>query len=252
MAHLKFFQRWSGVVQIILVSCSTALGQELTCTDVNPEGGPLGYMQRAGDLRCEGFYRSPVAGIALELLSLTSGQIDIQLQPAGTLYITGPDIAALKADKFRLQARALPLNTYYRMDAISQSGGRFRWPMSSLYSANLTSDQIGVLGWLDQRGTKMYLPISLSDGTSSAVNRGTLIAVLRSSVDVEKLFWRTWPAAQQAAPTSGWETTNSAYRAGQPIRVELHAGSGATFVEFNGKMARSDDWASFVAQVYQP
>src|SRR4051812_38199942 len=85
------------VVQLLLICSSGVWAQGIRCAAVNPDSGPLGYRERGGDPRCEGLYRSPVAGAALELLSLTSGPIDFSLGPDAVLYIASPDLTALKS-----------------------------------------------------------------------------------------------------------------------------------------------------------
>jgi hypothetical protein len=245
------FRNLFFVLHITFLSSANLIAQQLPCTSVNPDVGPLGYKARIGDTRCEGMYRSPVAGLPLELLSLTLGPIDFQLRPDATLYVAAPDIGPLKVDKLRLQARALRLSTYYRMDALIQSGATFRWPMSLLHPAKLTRELIGVVGWVDQNATKLYVPISVSESTSRSVNGTNLVAILRSSVDLEKLFWRRWPEGKVGASTK-WENTASTYRGGQPIRLEFQASKGVTIFELSAKTTGSDDWASVIAHVYQP
>jgi hypothetical protein len=242
---------FSTVLILLLSRSALVVAQELSCTGLNPDAGPLGYRERSGDARCEGFYRSPVAGVGLELFSLTAGTIDFQLRPTGTLYISAPDTTPLKAAKFRIQARALPLSTYYRMDAIMESGTTFKWPMSSLHPAKLTSELIGVAGWIDEGATTTYIPLAVSDGGPSSGNTVPLVAILRSTLDLEKLFWRRWPEGRNGEATS-WESAGSAYRAGQAIRLEYKPSKGVTVLSLSAKTVGSDDWASIELKVYQP
>jgi hypothetical protein len=239
------------VVQLLLICSSGVWAQGLRCAAVNPDSGPLGYRERGGDPRCEGLYRSPVAGAALELLSLTSGPIDFSLRPDTVLYVASPDLSALKAAKLTLQARALPLGTYYRMDATIDSGVTFKWPASALDQAKLTHDLIGVVGWVEQNSNRVYLPVSVSDGSRKTMGTVSLIAILRASADIEQLSWRTWPDAKSATRTS-WENLNSNYRAGQPIRLELKINRGTALLELAAKTVGSDDWVNIIASIYQP
>jgi len=120
-----------------------------------------------------------------------------------------------------------------------------------LHPAKLTRELIGVVGWVDQGAIKMYIPISVSDSKPPSGGTASLVAILRSSVDLEKLFWRRWPEGKNAAATS-WQSTGRPYRAGQPIRLNFQAGRGVMVFELSGKAVGSDDWANIIAQVYQP
>jgi hypothetical protein len=240
-----------GLIAILVTHSTEVAGQGTLCAGIDPDSGPLGYREQSGDLRCEGLYRSPVAGTALELLSFTGGALAFDLGSDPVLVLTGPDIRSLKADKFRVQARALPLSTFYRMDATVRANSAFNWPTAMLKAVKLTADSIGVLGWFDRNSTKVYVPLQVSGKALPVTRPSATNAVLRSSVDLEKFYWRSWPEGKSTLAT-GWQSTRLSYRAGQPIRLELKADTGITFFEFSGKMVGSDDWTSLVAEVYQP
>jgi hypothetical protein len=248
---LFFLRSTFCVVQFLLICSSGLLAQGLRCAGVNPDSGPLGYRERSGDVRCEGLYRSPVAGAALELLSLTAGPIDFVLRPDAILYVASPDLSALKAAKLTLQARALPLGTYYRMDATIDSRATFKWPASALDQAKLTHDLIGVVGWVEQNSNRIYLPISVSDGNPKTAGNASLFAIIRASADVEQLSWRTWPEGKSGAVTN-WENLDASYRAGQPIRLELKINRGTALFELAAKTVGSDDWVKIIATMHQP
>jgi hypothetical protein len=193
-----------------------------------------------------------VAGAALELLSLTSGPINFNLSPDGTVFVQSPAITLdrLKSQDIRIEARALPLNTFYRMDAVTRPGASFKWPMSLLHPTALTQDLIGVVAWINQGSSKLYVPLSVADAPRSD-GSNSLRVILRSTVDVEKLLWRAWPDDKTSEATP-WKPVGSTYRAGQPIRVELPAGKGIITVALSAKTMGSDDWVILNAAVYQP
>jgi hypothetical protein len=73
----------------------------------------MGYQYREGPARCEGLYQSPVAGESLEFLSLASGDISYDLHVDKILVVTIPDVSQFGATQVNIEARALPLGTYY-------------------------------------------------------------------------------------------------------------------------------------------
>jgi hypothetical protein len=193
-----------------------------------------------------------VAGAALELLSLTSGPIKFNLLPNAIIFLQTPAVSLdrLKYKDIRIEARALPMNTFYRMDAVTRSATSFKWPMSLLHPTGLTQDLIGVVAWINQSSPKLHVPLSVTDSLSSDP-RNSLRAILRSTVDVERLFWRTWPEDKTTEATP-WKSAGSAYRAGQPIRIELPVGQGVTTIALSAKTAGSDDWVNLNTTVYRP
>src|SRR3954465_3033639 len=75
----------------LLISPSSSYSQSTVCASVQPIPGAVGYQSRSGDVRCEGFYQSPVAATALELLSLTLGPIEYQLKDNSFVYVLAPE-----------------------------------------------------------------------------------------------------------------------------------------------------------------
>lgn len=236
---------------LMLLLCLSAMAEELACAGVTPDAGRSGYQLRTDDTRCEGLYRSPVAGVPLELLSLTIAPLDYQLRPDATLYVTGSPAGRFDGEQIRLQARALPLSTYYRMDALMYSERSFKWPMAVLNENKLKPDLIGVIGWIDRRGVKTYVPILVSERNLPWSETGSWSVILRSVIDVEKIFWRRWPANRNrnAGP---WQSVAAFHRAGEAIRVQVPANDKPEAFEFSVKTVGSDEWASVIAQVIQP
>ncbi len=234
---------------------SEAFGQIRSCSRLQAVAGAAGYQLRPGDLRCEGFYQSPVAGESLELLSLTAGPINYQVRADGAVHITAPNVGALNAAEVHVQARALPLGTYYLMESSIPSAGLMKWPMAPVLSpARLTPDSIGVTGWVEKDGRRIFVPVLVSEPSSPTPGGKSIIAILRSSIDLDELLWRSWPNAGSGKPPEWKKRGNGirTLRAGQPIALELEPGKGVVIVEVAAKAGNSDRWLSLKRQVFEP
>jgi len=128
-----------------------APAQNPPCTGLEAVPGAMGYQHRSGSVRCEGLYRSPVAGESLEFLSFVSRSISYDLRTDTILIVAVPDVSQLGASEIAVRARALPLSAYYRMDTSVASAQAIEWPLSAVINpAGLQADSIGIVGWIDK------------------------------------------------------------------------------------------------------
>lgn len=231
-----------------------ASAQQADCGQVRATPGALGYQLRGGDARCEGFYQSTVSAASLDLLSLTTGAVDFQLGNDKIVEIVAPKVGSLNTTGIHVQARALPLNTYYRMDATIAPGATMRWPIGQVLApANLTADTIGVLAWTDDGPNRVLIPVSVSDAKRAATDGASVVLVLRSSADLDELRWRSWKKDDAQVPA--WKkhpSTQQTLRAGGLHRVGLEAGKGTRIVEFAAKVVNSDRWLQLQLHVFEP
>src|SRR5262245_643845 len=114
---------------VALLAKPSASVQGQPCSDIQAVPGAMGYQHRSASERCEGLYQSPVAGESLEFLSFVSGSISYDLMTDKVLVVAVPDVSGLKATEVTIRARALPLGTYYRMDANVAVAKTIEWPM---------------------------------------------------------------------------------------------------------------------------
>lgn len=228
---------------LVLLAYAQLSAQEFACAKVDAVPGMTGYRARAGDARCEGFYQSRVSGASLEPLSLTAGPVNYQLHKQGVLRIVAPDVSRLRTDQIHVQARALPLGTYYRMDAIVRSAQSLTWAMDAVLApAQLTPDTIGVVAWIEQNGARIYVPVRVSDSSGPTPQGTRIITIMRATADLDSLIWRVL-AQGDARASPEWNKLQRGrhmLRAGQPIELEpLDAGRDMT-VEVQAKPTNSD------------
>src|SRR5262249_15151626 len=158
---------------VVMVPPEAIAQDQQKCASLSARAGTSGFKLRPGHLRCEGFYQSPGSGARVELFSLTSGALNYDLQSDQVLYVTSPDLSALDVGKARIvsvQARALPLEKYYRMDAAVFSVSSLAWPMSAVLTPErLAPDAIGVIAWVEKEGKLIFVPVAVSPAKPGSV-----------------------------------------------------------------------------------
>lgn len=247
----------ADVIQAAVLGCimcvqpCSLFGQ--TCADVQPIQGPTGYQERSSPDRCEGMYRSPVAGESIELLALQGGDIVFDLQTDRILAVSVPDVSRFSASKIAVRIRALSLGLYYRMDAVVDSGGTIDWPIAAVViPVGIHADNLGVVGIIKSGENRVFVPITISPKDKPTAPRHTATAVLRSTVDVEQVKWRIYSPASSSVP--GYQSVSSHFpvRAGDPIRLSVPQTSSPVTLEIAAKQANSDQWMKLLLQVLIP
>jgi len=157
--------------------------------NLNSTRGENGYKMRQPKVRCEGFFTSRfIRGGSLEPVSLLRGSLNFQYGSTDTLMITAPGTSSV-ADTVRVRAVAVPIEIHYRMDAVIKTQKPIIWPLTDVVTASrLSSDKIGVFGWVGRENDKTYIPLSVfpkGGAPPGAVQPLTL--TVRSSVQINYL-----------------------------------------------------------------
>jgi hypothetical protein len=233
------------------VTAHSVAQQQASCRKLQAVQGAYGYQARAKDVRCEGFYESPVAAATLDLVSLTAGPVDYKLDGQETVRLVAPDVSVLNSGQVNVQAHALPLGTYYRMDAVVPSAGALNWQIGDVLRPHkLTADSIGIFGWVERTANKIYVPMLLSDQGA----RAPIVVLIRPTIDMERVHWRSW--SDSGSPQGiQWKSVPNApqmRRAGELIRLEFERDKGIKVVEVSAKPANSDRWLSLKFHVFEP
>ena len=228
--------------------------QNPTCTDLEGVPGAMGYQHRSDPARCEGLYQSPVAGESLVLLSLVNRDISYDLKTDKILTLAVPDVTALGASEVSVRARALPLLPYYRMDTSVASAQALEWPLQTVIGrVGLPADNIGVFGWIEKEGTQTFVPVSVFPKGKTPASVDHVIAIFRSTVDIQKVEWRL---LAPGATDLSWQVlggnTPSRVQAGDPIKLSMAKSGHVLSLEVAAKMANSDDWLKIRLRVYVP
>jgi hypothetical protein len=238
---------------VVLLAKPSALAQGQPCNDLQAVPGAIGYQRRSVPERCEGFFQSPVAGESLELLSLVHGSIEYDLQTDNALIVAVPDVGQLEATAVHVRARALPLGTYYRMDATVATAQTLEWPLNAVIApAKLSANSLGVIGWIEKGATKVYVPVSVRPLGKPPAPQHPAIALLRSLADIEEVQWRLQATGTTAQPPPWQVLARNMIRAGEPVSLPIATSSQLWNLEIAAKMAHSGDWLKTRLRVFIP
>ena len=115
------------------------------------------------------------------------------------IRVIAPAVGELVSEPVRVRAVALPLKTYYRMDAVLPEEGPLIWPLKDVLApAGLVAEQIGVFGWSGSEIDKVFVPVRLlaaDDVAGAGSEQGGEQApsaelLVRLANDAEKVLWR--------------------------------------------------------------
>lgn len=230
--------RDSGALVLLLLVAAASLillpdptlALECDDPDIRPLQGYAGYQARVGDLRCEGFYESPVRGDALKVISVTIGNAPAPKTDLLRLFVPGVRSGAI----VNLHAEGLHPRLYYRMTAAITGEQTFSWPLDEvLYTQGIGFESVGVLamGVVDEMQT--LLPVALDR------NWGPVEVTVRSFVDLDRLVWRLTP--KDAEPVAWQEVEMQRVSAGAH-RTFSFRGTGHNLLELRGRRAGTNNW----------
>ena len=240
---------------LLLAVPAPAAAQAQACDrHLKPVPGGVGYAWRAEGRLCEGLYQSTVSSVRLQLVSLLRGELAFDLERHRSLNVRAPEVPLLADRPVRVRAVALPLKTYYRMDAVLPPEGALQWPLHDIIGrVSLPASKIGVYGWVEGDEGQLFVPLSVTPGDDAAA--GTAAApiriIVRSAVDLERLVWRT--ATEDGQVLDQQEYPEAPLRAGRPIVLTLAAGTTAVLqVDIAGLPSQSDRWTKLRLRVLRP
>ncbi|MBY5592693.1 hypothetical protein HFO49_35690 [Rhizobium leguminosarum] len=246
IVDVKFTRNMTLIVACVGVF-SLARAAEITCDQLQPVPGDIGYQKRSGDARCEGAYASPVGADGLDLISIENvGQ--------SAVPVTGP-ILSVSAPKqiglpVHVRAVAIPLRTYYRMDATLEPGASLKWPVSIMRSLNLEPSDIGVVGWIDSGAKREFVPLSVvPEGSPPNPDASDVEIRLRPQVSLERVLWRT---VEEGQLPSQWNVlADRPVAAGEQLPLTITKEAMAGKLDIRAKRPDSDDWLALTIAIWR-
>lgn len=220
---------------LVAAACLASLpdpARALDCDDpaIRPLQGPAGYQARVGDLRCEGFYESPVAGDALRVVSVTIGEGPAPETDLLRLHVPG----AQDGEIVNLHAEGLQPRLYYRMTAEIAGDQVFSWPLEEvLYAQGIDFGSVGVLAIGVVGEKRSLLPVALEGNT------GPIELTVRSFVDLDRLVWRLTPKGAEAG---AWQEVEKQRVSAGAFRTFALEGTGQNLLELRGRRAGTNNW----------
>lgn len=222
----KAFQRFNWAV-VSFVAFSTILCLFISNSwpqacdpNIKPSKNPqTGYQWRGN--RCEGFFVSNIAGGDIQVINVTRGKLDYQLEEKEQIIVDCPNTSKL----INIRAVAIPPRFFYRMDAkIDKTAKQLLWDVKDvLYPAKVDAKQIGLFGWVRKDGEVFYIPVRIGSKLARSANKTPDNAVWvywRAADDVENVQWKY--ADIKTEKWSSWNSMKqSRYDAGDPIKIML-------------------------------
>lgn len=201
--------------------------------------------------RCEGFYSSQVSGLAITVMGFTLGGFDFKRDKTEVVEISLP----YHADRnVHIQAKAIPVKTFYRMDADLDTGKKLCWPIQDIIcsATDLTSDQIGLCAWIKTNDRKIndkkiFVPVRAESKTLGSQKDNRIRLTVQVSHDIGKFWWRITQAAIDGKKhESKWEKPEAGagpIRMGEPIIILLpEKMSGPVDLELKARKKNTDYW----------
>jgi hypothetical protein len=228
----------------VCVALPLDAADDLPCATLVPDHGALGFRQRTGDVRCEGFYKSNVSGEALSIAFLVAGQVP----SAPLIEITG----AGPAREVHVRAVALPLGIYYRMDATVTPRRPLRWPLAEVVQASqsLKASDLGLYGWFGDPARPTYTPVrAKAPGAQPVAEQAPVRLGIRANVALDLVHYNVADDASCRFGNQPWKRLAADVRPGGILTIVLRGEGPATCVSFRGKPADSDASEALTARI---
>ena len=189
-------------------AAAVAGAQGFECAPLAPSTSRApAYAAQAGQARCEGFFEKKVSQPFIEIVSLTRGVLPA-VQPL-----------QLRADAktgAHLVVQPLRSGPFYRVDAALPAGQTLAWDAGPMLAATgLRLVDLGFLALL--RPAAVATPVAVlapvllgalgaEPPPSGTPPRGPALAVVRVSVAVGSVAWRSYRLGADGGLVSGWAT----------------------------------------------
>jgi hypothetical protein len=202
-------------------------------------------------------YVSQISAYNLEVLSLLMGKLRFDLKPEISLEITSPNLAGVSPGPVNIRAVALPVGTYYRMDAAQLPGDKMIWPVKDvLLPAGLSDNRIGLFGWIEADPEKIFVPLRVEpQGKSSpAQEENSLQLMFRAMTEVDSIVWRSSMETDEFSGSLKWQDlVKTPVPSGQPVTLTLPPGPQTILrIEVAAKERNGDQWSILKIRVFRP
>jgi hypothetical protein len=190
---MKYFK---NTVFICLLVCSIIFAELLyaECDDIRPvESYRIKYRERGGN-RCEGFYESDVSSGSLNVVGVVLEKFKSRFREKEKLTVSSP----MLKERINIRAVGIPLKTYYRMDAEIGPNQRLEWPVDDvLRPQGLGHKDIGIFGWIRDKGEKMYIPVRVVSSILPDQESDSIYGIPHTALKVVYTFLQDIPGKRE-------------------------------------------------------
>ena len=191
-----------AVALVLYSAAALAVAQGFECAPLAPSASRApAYAAVAGQARCEGFFEKKVSQPFIEIVSLTRGA------PPTVLPL---QLRVDAKSAVRLVVQPQRSGPFYRVDAALPAGQALAWDAAPMLAATgLRLADLGFLGVVRAAGANapvtLLAPVLLS-APAPEPTRAIATAVVRVSVAVSSVAWRSYRLSVDAGPASAWAT----------------------------------------------
>jgi hypothetical protein len=230
---------------LFVFSVNTAQSQVCEICDPTLVGAynrTIAYKKRGSgkSTRCEGFYRQKV-GAELTVVHVVKGDFRFKLNRKEVVNISSPII---NKQTICVRAVGIPSNTYYRMDAQINPNKVLSWPIGDVINGQrLSSQKIGVYGFLKRGRKKIYIPVRAKAKMASVIQEEKIKLYLRAPVQLDEVWWRL-KEGHNCSRAGKWNRPDSIENQ-ELIKITLPQQSSVTgelCVEVAAKPSTTADW----------
>lgn len=245
----RFLSATIAVLWACLVPLSAG-GEELKCGGLaGLRDSKSGYQSRGN--RCEGLYVSKVGSRSLAAMSFTLGRLRYDLATSPPLQVTAPG----QTEPVNVRAVAIPLKTYYRMDAPLAPGATLRWPLKDVLAPEgLTDSRIGIFGWRGSEENRTLVPLRVIS-TGATTGKPVPLLIIQASFDAQKVKWRWGPSHDtRCAALGAWhDAIQRPVAAGWPVAIDLaELPAGTHCLEAVAQSGDSTEWSPLKLRIDIP
>lgn len=188
----------AAALVVLALFSAAAVAQRFDCPPLSPSSSRTpAYAALADPARCEGFFERKVSQPFLEIVSLTRGVV-----PAGPPLQLRVDSRSAA----RLLVQPQRSGPFYRVDAALPAGQSLAWDAAPMLAATgLRLVDLGFLAIVQAASASgspaLLAPVVLS---ATAAERGVATAVVRVSVAVSSVAWRSYRLDARGGQASDW------------------------------------------------
>ncbi len=138
------------------------------------------------------------------------------------------------------------------MDSELTPGDMFSWPVGAvLHPWGLTSEQLGVYGWVEHEGERIIIPVVVApDGQHPPNATSDMEIRLRAPSVLSNLNWRI---VETDGTLSPWQPIEGTVHKGQGIRFCVPAApAGVVALEFAAQNPRTGMWLRVKRKIWRP
>jgi hypothetical protein len=199
------------------------------------ENTKIAYKTRGN--RCEGAYAAKVGAPTLDVVGFTVGKFSYKLEKDEIITIEN-----MSGGNIFIRASAIPLHTYYRMDAALQKDKALTWEIKDvLLSLNIPSNLLGVYAWSGTEKNKLFSPVTALSSTTNKMDKNLYFLIRPSS----KVLGVKYRYARDGENFPSYQNVVTSGKAGEPILILLPENlSGKYHVDIAAMLESKSDWVT--------